>query len=300
MRLLMILCALWMPSVLVAGESDKVGYLGVATDFLPPSVRAQIDVPREVGLLVTRVMDDSPASKVDLQQHDVLVKFEDQLLVNTGQLQSLIRMKGPEAVIELTLVRRGKTLKIEVELGTMPAHQRWTALQFTGQMGGPQFFVPQEGDMQLEWQHVLPVRPNPENRSYEFEFSPEHRITLEGDVEKRKIITRLLESTGQILWADGEHMLKVDVKDGVRQLTVTALVTGEELWSGPISTDEQKAEIPEAYRDKFKMLERTGTGGEVRIENLLKDLEDGTHLKIFSKEGLELKESEDKDAQPKR
>ena len=67
----------------------KVAYLGVMTREVPPELRSQLGLAEGFGLLVDGVMPDSPATAAGIKEHDILVRFEDQQLVNIEQLMRL-------------------------------------------------------------------------------------------------------------------------------------------------------------------------------------------------------------------
>jgi len=61
-------------------------WLGVATDEVSPELHAQLPLAEGAGLLIRSVTDGSPAAQADLRINDILVKFDDQLVVNSEQL----------------------------------------------------------------------------------------------------------------------------------------------------------------------------------------------------------------------
>ena len=101
-------------------------YLGIMTRAPGPELVAQAGLKEGFGLLIQDVMQDSPASKGGLQQHDLLHLFEDQKLVNVEQLSALVNAAGKDSEVKLTVRRAGQdvvvTVKIEEKL--MPAERR--------------------------------------------------------------------------------------------------------------------------------------------------------------------------------
>lgn len=98
-------------------------YLGVGLAPVPPPLAAQLPetLSGEQGLVVVHVAPDSPAARVGIQLHDILVRYEDQKIFSTAQLIKLVRGDRPGREVELGVVRRGKLLKVRVKLGTRPA-----------------------------------------------------------------------------------------------------------------------------------------------------------------------------------
>jgi membrane-associated protease RseP (regulator of RpoE activity) len=98
---------------------EKVGHLGVYIAKVDDTLRSQLKLPRGVGLTVQNVSKDSPAQKAGLKTHDILIKFNDQLLFNGEQFTELVRAKkaGDHASVEI--MRQGASQIIEVTLGEM-------------------------------------------------------------------------------------------------------------------------------------------------------------------------------------
>jgi len=96
-------------------ETEKVAFLGIETAPAGRTLGAQLGLVRDTGLVVTRVLEKSPAAGV-LDEHDVLIKLDDQRLVNMPQLGALVRSHKDGDEIKLTLVRGGKETMVKVNL----------------------------------------------------------------------------------------------------------------------------------------------------------------------------------------
>ena len=93
-------------------------WLGVASEGLSDDVRAQLPLAEGVGLIVRSVVSNSPAAQAGLAMNDVLVKLDDQILVNPEQLRALIVMKKPDDTVRVTYLRRGHEESVQVKLGS--------------------------------------------------------------------------------------------------------------------------------------------------------------------------------------
>ena len=98
-------------------EAKKVPFIGVVTSPLGEAVRAQTTLPEDVGLSVDVVSPDSPAAKAGLKAHDILAKYDDQLLCAAVQLSALVKRTGTGNKATLIVLRGGKELPIEVTVG---------------------------------------------------------------------------------------------------------------------------------------------------------------------------------------
>jgi hypothetical protein len=124
-------------------EGKKVPFIGVVTSPLGEQVRAQTTLPEDVGLSVDVVSPDSPASKAGLKAHDILAKYDDQLLCAAVQLSALVKRTGTGNKATLTVLRGGKEMPIEVTVGEHAAQATFKvegvniAMGQPGQPGGP-------------------------------------------------------------------------------------------------------------------------------------------------------------------
>src|SRR6185369_3491768 len=96
-------------------EKENVTFLGVEASPAPAALAAQLGLARGTGLVVGQVSPKSPASGV-LQQHDVLLKLDDQILIEPHQLSVLIRQHKEGDEVTLTYLRSGKQATAKVKL----------------------------------------------------------------------------------------------------------------------------------------------------------------------------------------
>lgn len=92
-------------------------YLGLLTEQAGRELRAQFGLAEGFGLLVTEVMPESPAKEAGLKEHDVLVAFEDQKLVNMEQLQTLVRARKKDDQVTLSIITGGQPKQVTVKIG---------------------------------------------------------------------------------------------------------------------------------------------------------------------------------------
>ncbi len=97
------------------------GYLGIYLQELTPELAraSRVDVSR--GVIVSRVIDDSPAADAGLEQGDVIVGLDGSEVTNGGSFRATIGHRAPGSEIELAVIRDGDERTLEVELGERPA-----------------------------------------------------------------------------------------------------------------------------------------------------------------------------------
>jgi hypothetical protein len=97
-------------------ESRTVAYLGVTAKSVDDTLRAQLDLPDGVGVIVTSVDHKGPCAD-DIQLHDVLQKLDDQVLTDAHQFVTLIRLHKPGDTVTLSLIRQAKPETVKITLG---------------------------------------------------------------------------------------------------------------------------------------------------------------------------------------
>ena len=91
-------------------------WLGVGTDALSDDARSLLPEGVVGGLIVRHVDAASPAARAGVQVNDILLKVDDQLLVNPEQLRQLVQLRKDGDKVALTALRRGKEVKLEAGL----------------------------------------------------------------------------------------------------------------------------------------------------------------------------------------
>jgi serine protease Do len=106
-------------------EHGKVerGWLGIAMQPLTPALASAIGHPEAQGVIVNKVMADSPASKADLQQGDVITAFNGEAIKDARELAMQVANVAGGSDAKLTILRDGKQSIVNVEIGDQPVEQ---------------------------------------------------------------------------------------------------------------------------------------------------------------------------------
>jgi C-terminal processing protease CtpA/Prc len=100
---------------------DKPGYLGVVVDELDRLEKESIGIVH--GIVITDVIEDSPAEKAGLQIEDVIQAFDGRKIRRPADLVRYVSKTEPGKKVVIDIVRDGKEQKIEAVIGeneTMP------------------------------------------------------------------------------------------------------------------------------------------------------------------------------------
>lgn len=108
------------PSQSAQETVQMAAFLGVQTDYVPESLAWHLNLKPGFGLMVLEVMPESPADKAGMRPFDVLLRYEDQQLVNMDQLQVLVRSGKQGQPVDLLLLSKGKEKQVTVTLEEGP------------------------------------------------------------------------------------------------------------------------------------------------------------------------------------
>lgn len=100
--------------------------------------RTQLGVltqPGEKGVEVVDVTEPSGAAKAGIQKGDIIVSVDDKKIDKPESLSEYIRSKKPGEVVNIELLRAGKTEKIKATLGEMKTVSRFRTLTMPDEPG---------------------------------------------------------------------------------------------------------------------------------------------------------------------
>ena len=74
-----------------------------------------VDLQGDNGIIIIEVMPNSPASRGELRNGDIITKIDDQDIENMNQLKKILYKykKGDKA--KLSIIRNGKEMELEIE-----------------------------------------------------------------------------------------------------------------------------------------------------------------------------------------
>lgn len=96
------------------------GWLGVSIQELTEELATQFDVAEAKGVLVSDVMEDSPAAKAKLERGDIITTYNNVAVKDPVQLRSLVADTEPGTTVTVTVVRDKKTRDVKVTIGELP------------------------------------------------------------------------------------------------------------------------------------------------------------------------------------
>jgi putative serine protease PepD len=94
---------------IISGRSVQHAYLGVATEDATGGAR------------LAEVRPSTPASRASLRSGDVVTKFDGTKVASADELRRLVDAKSPGDKVQVTVTRNGKSITVDVTLGTRPS-----------------------------------------------------------------------------------------------------------------------------------------------------------------------------------
>jgi hypothetical protein len=94
-------------------------WLGIQCEPIGEAVRNQLELPKDQGLLVVRVMPGGPADKAEIRPNDLLLTAGDKKLAAVADLISTVEMAKDEP-LKLKLLRGGKPIEVSVRPALRP------------------------------------------------------------------------------------------------------------------------------------------------------------------------------------
>lgn len=244
---------------------EKVTFLGVSASTLPERMSEQLNLPSGIHLSIDQVSPESPADLAGLKLYDVLLKLDDQILVNSAQLKALVRMKNPGDKINLEILRKGSPITLsatlsETDQSSMPKNSQTFGVTnpdiFSGDPFSPDLnqFMPRLNPSirGLLKKHGFSQLPMIDPDSFGFDpDSPLHGSNSNsGNVQS---FTYSSEKK-QITTSDEQGTLEYTLKDNQKHFRATS-PEGKILFDGPITTDEEREKLSPTLKKRVEKIE---------------------------------------------
>lgn len=109
----------WVATPLDHEEEIEVGVVSVDARFIEPSkpfIGIYMNEAEPTGILVINVQDESPAAEGGLKPRDVILKLDDQLVKDIGDLRKSLEQYDAGDLVTLSILRNDKPRKIKLTL----------------------------------------------------------------------------------------------------------------------------------------------------------------------------------------
>ena len=102
------------------------GYLGVQIQELTDGLRDYFKVKGNDGVLVSEVVEDSPAEKAKLKAGDIILSVNGDNVSTASELQRAISRQDPDSEVALEIIRKGRSRDITATLDAQNNNFSWT------------------------------------------------------------------------------------------------------------------------------------------------------------------------------
>ena len=112
-----------MESLIEYGEVKR-GYLGVYFKAVNKNIANIYGLERSQGVLISEVVNDSPAEKAGFQPDDIILEIDGKKVDNEQTLSTAIASKKPGDNVTVAILRNEERKKLTVTLGEMPEEEQ--------------------------------------------------------------------------------------------------------------------------------------------------------------------------------
>lgn len=96
------------------------GYLGVYLQEISEDLKDAMDLPSLEGVLISEVVDNTPASRAGLKGGDVILEFDGKKIEDMASFRIMVASTDVGKEVRMKVLRDGKEKTLKVTLGEMP------------------------------------------------------------------------------------------------------------------------------------------------------------------------------------
>ncbi len=221
-------------------EDAQRGWLGVSIEEVPDALADQLDTKGR-GVLVSNVVEGSPADKAGFLVHDVIVSVDGEAVEGESlRAVDLIKSRKPGDTAKFGVLRNGEEISLTATLGSRAEAQ------------GTGFSWKFETAPSAEWKEHVQTRGKFIRRGPGGEWTVQDLGDLEKDLAElpqniRVFVPRGGETSTQVFVEDGTKTIRTQVEQDGSSIEI------EQKDDGPITvrrTDEDGKETTSTYEDE--------------------------------------------------
>jgi len=113
------------------------GWLGVAIQELTPELAAQFGIADTKGVLVSDVMDESPAKKAGFERADIIVEYDGKPMDSPTHLRNAVAQTPIGRKVSVKLIRDKKPKTLELTIAEQPKSLAQSGAEESGESASP-------------------------------------------------------------------------------------------------------------------------------------------------------------------
>jgi hypothetical protein len=245
-----------------AAAMAQTAFLGVVSGHVPEVLADHLNLKPGEGIIVRSLVPDGPAAKAGITVNDVITRVAGQAVGSPLEITRQIASHQPGESISLELIRKGKSVKLDVALGLKPAEM--AALDPQSQEPLNLENIPKEladrlrkaiegnlGGMDLhldDEEGQIPPRMDEAMRDLRkrLQGAMGQAFIQPADDDAGKV---QVQSGATIRMKDNQGCVEVKSKDGSKEVTIRDQ-QDQITWSGPWDTAQDKAAAPPDVRQR--------------------------------------------------
>ena len=247
-------------------------WLGVLSKPVDETLQAHLGI--EEGAVLDYVAPDSPASKMGLRQHDIILEVEGEVVTGQGDLRDAIRIRKPGDKVVLTVLSRGEKKEREVELAARPEAEPNAPriLPQEGEGPGARFrnlpelprdldnLLPGGGDglqrqLRGQWKRLEKQLQDMEQNGAGLKLDFDLFRDLQPNNENGGAFNFNFKSSSSFMFKDENGSVEMKTTEGGKEVIVKD-VEGEVLFEGPWDTEQDKASAPGEIRERIESMNK--------------------------------------------
>ena len=115
-----------LPQLVSKGQVTR-GYLGVSIQNLTENLASSLNMKSVRGVLVSDVVEGSPADKSGIKRGDVIFSYDGKEIKEGHELSSAVAATPVDRVVSLSIFREGKEMALKVKTGKLASAEAETA-----------------------------------------------------------------------------------------------------------------------------------------------------------------------------
>lgn len=121
---------------LIEGKKITYGWLGVTVQDLNDDLAQYFSLTDKTGVLVAKVMENSPAQKAGVKESDVIKQIDNQPVKNVKELLSIVGKSEVGRKVKMKVVRDKKEAVLDLEIAERPQNLQESSVSESGEVSG--------------------------------------------------------------------------------------------------------------------------------------------------------------------